>query len=69
LQARHILFRTTIALALAEALVHILARRRKEWISLPKQNRVLEAASVYRRDDHGWSRRTSGASRENSSDV
>jgi len=69
LQARHALFQTTIALALAEELGHTLARRRKDWISLLMKNRVLEAASVYRRDDHGWPRRTSGSSRENSSDV
>ncbi len=39
---------------LAEDLVQVLARRRKDWISLLKTNRRLETASVHRRDANGW---------------
>jgi hypothetical protein len=39
---------------LAEDLVQVLARRRKDWISLLKTNRLLETASVHRRDANGW---------------
>jgi DDE superfamily endonuclease len=39
---------------LAEDLVGILARRRKDWISLLKKNRLLETASFHLRDAHGW---------------
>jgi hypothetical protein len=39
---------------LAEALVRVLARRRKDWISLLKKNRLLETASFHVRDAHGW---------------
>jgi hypothetical protein len=39
---------------LAEDLVRVLARRRKDWISLLKKNRLLETASVHLRDAHGW---------------
>jgi hypothetical protein len=39
---------------LAEDLVRVLARRRKDWISLLKQNRLLETASFHLRDANGW---------------
>ena len=39
---------------LAEDLVRVLARRRKDWISLLKKNRVLETASFHLRDANGW---------------
>ena len=39
---------------LAEDLVQVLARRRKDGISLLKKNRLLETASVHLRDAHGW---------------
>ena len=39
---------------LAEELVQVLARRRKDWISLLKKNRLLETASVHLRDANGW---------------
>jgi hypothetical protein len=39
---------------LAEDVVRVLARRRKEWISLLKQNRLLETASFHLRDANGW---------------
>jgi DDE superfamily endonuclease len=39
---------------LAEDLVRVLARRRKDWISLLKKNRLLETASVHLRDANGW---------------
>jgi DDE superfamily endonuclease len=39
---------------LAEDLVRILARRRKDWISLLKKNRGLETASFQLRDVNGW---------------
>jgi hypothetical protein len=39
---------------LAEELVQVLARRRKDWISLLKKNRLLETASFHLRDTHGW---------------
>jgi hypothetical protein len=39
---------------LAEDVVRVLARRRKDWISLVKKNRLLETASFYLRDAHGW---------------
>jgi hypothetical protein len=38
---------------LAEAVVQVLARRRKAWISLLNKNRRLETASVHLRDAHG----------------
>ena len=31
-----------------------LARRRKDWISLLKKNRLLETASFHLRDANGW---------------
>jgi DDE superfamily endonuclease len=39
---------------LAEDLVRVLARRRKDWISLLKKNRRLETASFHRRNANGW---------------
>ena len=39
---------------LAEDLVQVLARRRKDWVSLLKKNRGLETASFHLRDAHGW---------------
>ena len=39
---------------LAEDLVRVLARRRKDWISLLKKNRLLETASFHVRDANGW---------------
>jgi hypothetical protein len=39
---------------LAEDLIQVLARRRKEWISLLKKNRLLETASFHLRDANGW---------------
>ena len=39
---------------LAEDVVRVLARRRKNWINLLKKNRRLDTASVHRRDAHGW---------------
>jgi DDE superfamily endonuclease len=39
---------------LAEDLVQVLVRRRKDWISLLKKNRLLETASFHVRDANGW---------------
>jgi SRSO17 transposase len=39
---------------LAEDLVRVLARRRKDWISLLKKNRLLETASFHLRDANSW---------------
>jgi hypothetical protein len=39
---------------LAEDVVQVLARRRKDWISLLKKNRLLETASFHLRDANGW---------------
>ena len=39
---------------LAEDLIQVLARRRKDWISLLKTNRGLETASFQLRDANGW---------------
>jgi len=39
---------------LAEDLVRVLARRRKDWLSLLKKNRLLETASFHVRDANGW---------------
>jgi Transposase DDE domain len=39
---------------LAEDLVRVLARRRKDWLSLLKKNRWLETASFHVRDANGW---------------
>jgi Transposase DDE domain len=45
---------------LAEDLVRVLARRRKDWISLLKKNRRLETASFHRRDANGWAMKLPG---------
>jgi SRSO17 transposase len=45
---------------LAEDLVRVLARRRKDWISLLKTNRRLETASFQRRDVNGWAMKLPG---------
>ena len=42
------------AWSLAEDLVQVLARRRKDWISVLNTNRLLETASFQLRDAHGW---------------
>jgi hypothetical protein len=42
------------AWSLAEALVRVLARRHKDWISLLNKNRRLETASCHVRDAQGW---------------
>ena len=42
------------AWSLAEELVQVLARRRKDWISVLKTNRLLETASFHLRDANGW---------------
>jgi DDE superfamily endonuclease len=39
---------------LAEDWIQVLARRRKDWISLRKKNRLLETASFHLRAAHGW---------------
>jgi hypothetical protein len=39
---------------LAEELVPVLARRRNDWSSVLKTNRLLETASVHLREAHGW---------------
>jgi hypothetical protein len=39
---------------LAEDVVQVLARPRKDGISLLKKNRLLETASVHLQDAHGW---------------
>jgi hypothetical protein len=39
---------------LAEDLVQVLVRRRKDWISLLKKNRLLETGSFHVRDANGW---------------
>jgi DDE superfamily endonuclease len=45
---------------LAEELVRVLARRRKDWISLLKKNRLLETASFHLRDANGWTLKLPG---------
>jgi hypothetical protein len=45
---------------LAEAVVRVLARRRKDWISLLNTNRLLETASVQLRDVNGWAMQLPG---------
>jgi len=45
---------------LAEDLVQVLARRRKDWISLLKTNRGLQTASFQLRDANGWTLKLSG---------
>jgi hypothetical protein len=39
---------------LAEDVVQVLARRRKDWISVLKTNRLLETASFHLQDANGW---------------
>jgi hypothetical protein len=46
---------------LAEDLIQVLARRRKDWISLLKRNRLLETASFQLRDVNGWTMKLPGA--------
>ena len=45
---------------LAEDLIQVLARRRKDWVSLLKKNRLLETASFHLRDTHGWTMKLPG---------
>jgi hypothetical protein len=45
---------------LAEELVRVLERRRKDWISLLKKNRLLETASFHLRDANGWALKLPG---------
>ena len=45
---------------LAEDVVQVLARRRKDWISLLKKNRLLETASFHLRDANGWALKRPG---------
>jgi hypothetical protein len=45
---------------LAEEVVQVLARRRKDWISLLKKNRRLETASFQLRDANGWAMKLPG---------
>jgi hypothetical protein len=45
---------------LAEDLIKVLARRRKDWISLLKKNRLLETASFQLRDVNGWAMKLPG---------
>jgi hypothetical protein len=45
---------------LAEDLIRVLARRRKDWISLLKTNRLLETASFHLRDAQGWTLKLPG---------
>jgi hypothetical protein len=45
---------------LAEELVQVLARRRKDWISRLKTNRGLETASFHLRDANGWTLKLPG---------
>jgi hypothetical protein len=45
---------------LAEDLIQVLARRRKDWISWRKKNRLLETASFQLRDAHGWALKLPG---------
>ena len=44
----------------AEEVVRVLARWRKDWISLLNKNRLLEAASLQLRDAHGWTLKRPG---------
>jgi hypothetical protein len=48
------------AWSLAAEVVRVLARRRKDWISLLTTNRRLETASVHLRDAHGWTLKLPG---------
>jgi hypothetical protein len=53
---------------LAEDLMQVLARRRKDWISVLKTNRRLETASCHLRDAHGWTLVVGIASRQGAPD-
>jgi hypothetical protein len=44
----------------AEDLIQVLARRRKDWVSLLKTNRRLETASFLLRDAKGWTLKLPG---------
>jgi hypothetical protein len=48
------------AWSLAEDVGQVLARRRKDWISLLNTNRLLETASFHLRDAHGWTLKLPG---------
>ena len=48
------------AWSLAEDLLRVLARRRKDWISLLNTNRLLEPASFQLRDVNGWAMKRPG---------
>jgi Transposase DDE domain len=48
------------AWSLAEDVVHVWARRRKDWISLLNTNRLLETASFQLRDVNGWAMKLPG---------
>ena len=48
------------AWSLAEDVVRVLARRRKDWSSLLKKHRRLETASVQLRDANGWAQKLPG---------
>jgi SRSO17 transposase len=45
---------------LAEELVQVLERRRKDWISLLNKNRLLETASFHLREANGWAMKLPG---------
>lgn len=45
---------------LTEDVVRVLARRRKNWISRLKTNRLLETVSVHLRDALGWTPKLPG---------
>jgi hypothetical protein len=45
---------------LAEDVVRVLARRRQDWVSLLKPNRLLETASVQLRESNGWAMKLPG---------
>jgi hypothetical protein len=42
------------AWSLAEDVMQVLARRRKDWISVLNKNRLVETGSFHLRDAHGW---------------
>jgi hypothetical protein len=48
------------AWSLAEDVVRVLARRRQEWVSLLKTNRLLETASFQLREINGWAMQLPG---------
>jgi hypothetical protein len=45
---------------LAEDVVQVLARRRKDWLNLLNKNRRLETASIHPRNANGWALRLPG---------